>query len=163
MLLWLWHRPAATALIRTLAWELPYAVGAALEKAKKKKTSTLDNRVNCIPLQTEVKIKKLQIHESLCHCHLCVSTISKSLKYMFKYYTRISWRLLFEKTNMVITYHTVCGSTENSWCYLKRPGECPKTLIMVSGIVNDIYLLFIIFYNFILLKCRTFRSNKRYT
>ena len=36
-LLWLWHRPAATALIRTLAWGPPYAVGAALEKTKKKK------------------------------------------------------------------------------------------------------------------------------
>ena len=35
MLLWLWRRPAATALIRPLAWEPPYAVGAALEKAKK--------------------------------------------------------------------------------------------------------------------------------
>ena len=30
-LLWLWHRPAATALIRPLAWEPPYAAGAALE------------------------------------------------------------------------------------------------------------------------------------
>ena len=30
----LWCRPAATALIRPLAWELPYAVGAALKKMK---------------------------------------------------------------------------------------------------------------------------------
>ena len=37
MLLWLWHRLAATALIRPLAWELIYAGGVALEKAKKKK------------------------------------------------------------------------------------------------------------------------------
>ena len=37
-LLWLWHRPAGTAPIRPLNWELPYATGAALEKAKKKKT-----------------------------------------------------------------------------------------------------------------------------
>ena len=36
MLLWLWRRLVATALIRPLAWEPPYAVGAALEKAKKK-------------------------------------------------------------------------------------------------------------------------------
>ena len=28
-LLWLWHRPAAAALIRPPAWELPYATGAA--------------------------------------------------------------------------------------------------------------------------------------
>ena len=36
-LLWLWHRPAAAAPIRPLAWEPPYAAGVALEKAKKKK------------------------------------------------------------------------------------------------------------------------------
>ena len=34
-LLWLWRRLAATAPIRPLAWEPPYAVGAALEKAKR--------------------------------------------------------------------------------------------------------------------------------
>ena len=37
MLLWLWCRLAATALIRPLAWEPPYAMGAALEKAKRQK------------------------------------------------------------------------------------------------------------------------------
>ena len=31
---WLWHRPAATAPIRPLAWEPPYAAGATLEKTK---------------------------------------------------------------------------------------------------------------------------------
>ena len=34
-LLWLWCRPVATAPIRPLAWEPPYAAGAALEKAKR--------------------------------------------------------------------------------------------------------------------------------
>ena len=34
-LLWLWRRPAATALIRPLAWEPPYAMGAAIKKIKK--------------------------------------------------------------------------------------------------------------------------------
>ena len=36
-LLWLWHRLVATALIRPLAWESPYAEGAAQEKAKSQK------------------------------------------------------------------------------------------------------------------------------
>ena len=36
-LLWLWCRPAATALIRPLAWEHPRAAGAALKRLKKKK------------------------------------------------------------------------------------------------------------------------------
>ena len=35
-LLWLWCRLAATALIKTLAWEPPYAADVALEKTKKK-------------------------------------------------------------------------------------------------------------------------------
>ena len=34
-LLWLWQRLAATAPIRPLAWDPPYATDAALEKAKK--------------------------------------------------------------------------------------------------------------------------------
>ena len=37
VLLWLWYRLAAAAPIRPLAWEPPYAVGAAQEMAKKKK------------------------------------------------------------------------------------------------------------------------------
>ena len=36
-LLWLWHRPLATAPIRPLAWKAPYATGAALKKAKRQK------------------------------------------------------------------------------------------------------------------------------
>ena len=35
VLLWLWHRPVAIALIQPLAWEPPYATGAAQEKKKK--------------------------------------------------------------------------------------------------------------------------------
>ena len=37
VLLWLWCRVAAIAPIQPLAWEPPYAAGAALEKDKKKK------------------------------------------------------------------------------------------------------------------------------
>ena len=36
MLLWLWRRPVAAALIQPLAWELPYATGTALKERKKK-------------------------------------------------------------------------------------------------------------------------------
>ena len=36
-LLWLWCRPVATAPIRPLAWEPPYAVGAALKRTKDNK------------------------------------------------------------------------------------------------------------------------------
>ena len=37
MLLWLWCKLATTAPIEPLAWEPPYAKGAALEKTKNKK------------------------------------------------------------------------------------------------------------------------------
>ena len=36
-LLWLWCRPAATAPIRPISWELPYAAGEAQEMEKKRK------------------------------------------------------------------------------------------------------------------------------
>ena len=36
-LLWLWRSLAATAPIRPLAWERPYAMGTALQKAKRQK------------------------------------------------------------------------------------------------------------------------------
>ena len=41
VLLWLWCRPAATAPIRPLAWEPPYAVGAAQEIATTTKNPKL--------------------------------------------------------------------------------------------------------------------------
>ena len=40
VLLWLWRRPVATALIGPLAWEPPYASGAAQEMEKKTKNKT---------------------------------------------------------------------------------------------------------------------------
>ena len=36
----LWCRPAAITLIRPLAWESPYAVGAALKRPKKQNKQT---------------------------------------------------------------------------------------------------------------------------
>ena len=37
VLLWLWCRPVATPPIQPLAWEPPYAAGAALKRTKDKK------------------------------------------------------------------------------------------------------------------------------
>ena len=45
-LLWLWRRPAAVALIQSLAWEPPCAMGAAL-KSKKKKKKEVNTKVLC--------------------------------------------------------------------------------------------------------------------
>ena len=43
-LLWLWYKPAATAPIRPLAWEPPYAVGEAQEMAKRQKKKKQSER-----------------------------------------------------------------------------------------------------------------------
>ena len=59
VLLWLWCRPAATAPIRSLAWESPYAVSTALKMQKKKKTK-----------KQKPKTKQNQILE-LHHLHCC--------------------------------------------------------------------------------------------
>ena len=40
-LLWLWQRPAATALIQPLDWEPPYATGAAIKRQKMKNIKTV--------------------------------------------------------------------------------------------------------------------------
>ena len=42
-MVWLWRRPAATAPIRPLTWEPPYAAGAALEMEKRQKTKKQKN------------------------------------------------------------------------------------------------------------------------
>ena len=43
LLLWLWRRLAAPALIGPLAWELPYAMDTALKKKRQKKISNNHN------------------------------------------------------------------------------------------------------------------------
>ena len=56
MLLWLWRRPVATAPIQPLAWEPPYAAGAAQEIAT---TTTKDKK------DKKKKKKKNRIAECL--------------------------------------------------------------------------------------------------
>ena len=68
VLLWLWHRPAATAPIRPLAWELPCAMGAALKKTKdgkKKKHSATAVQIQTFSTlyENKTKIRYIQIDE----------------------------------------------------------------------------------------------------
>ena len=52
-MLWLWCRPAAVAPIGPLAWEPPYASGAAL-KRKKQSTTNSTNIINIILNRTRL-------------------------------------------------------------------------------------------------------------
>ena len=57
VLLWLWCRPAATALIIPLAWEPPYAMCVALEKEEKKKVYLRDAD-SALPYKSSHVLKK---------------------------------------------------------------------------------------------------------
>ena len=72
-LLWLWCRLEARVPIRPLAWEPPYAVGAALGKAKrqkkkKKKKNHSSNSFN--PSHTQVSNKRLWTEYGSLHLSL---------------------------------------------------------------------------------------------
>ena len=49
-MLWLWHRLAPTAPNAPLAWERPYATGAALQKSQRKKERKKFARVQRVPI-----------------------------------------------------------------------------------------------------------------
>ena len=59
VLLWLWGRQAATALIRPVAWEPPYAVGVPLEKAKRPKKK---KKLAFLYTNNELPEKNKEIH-----------------------------------------------------------------------------------------------------
>ena len=42
VLLWLWRRPVATALIGPQAWKLPYASGTALKRQQQQQQKSID-------------------------------------------------------------------------------------------------------------------------
>ena len=64
-LLWLWCRPATTAPIGPLAWESPYAVGAALEKAKRQKKKKIIIDLQCC---VSFRCKVIQLKLNICVC-----------------------------------------------------------------------------------------------
>ena len=67
-LLWLWCKPAVTALIQPLAWEPPYVVGAALKRQNQTKTNKQKNQLmkNAVKKKTRIlqKIRKIYLRLS---------------------------------------------------------------------------------------------------
>ena len=59
-LLWLWRRPAATAPIRPLAWEPPYAIGSALKGQKTKQKTKNKGRTSLAAQQVKGLALSLQ-------------------------------------------------------------------------------------------------------
>ena len=60
-LLWVWGRPASTAGIRPLAWEPPYASGAALKGQKEKRVACSSRVLSfCYKYITSIKYRRVQ-------------------------------------------------------------------------------------------------------
>ena len=57
----IWCRPAAVALIGSLAWEPPYEAGAAL-KSKKKKNKNKNKKKNQTLIRTHKNTNESQMH-----------------------------------------------------------------------------------------------------
>ena len=62
-LLWLWRRPVATAPIQPLAWEPPYAAGAAQEMAKRQKTKNKQTNKKGVPVVAQWLTNPTRNHE----------------------------------------------------------------------------------------------------
>ena len=60
MLLWLWQRLVAVALIRPLVWEHPYAVGTGLKRRKKKKAEEEIEEIQSRKIQCGINHLKVE-------------------------------------------------------------------------------------------------------
>ena len=66
-MLWLWRRLAATAPVRPLAWEPPYAAGAAQEmtkKKKKKRHAKIKESMTCTPEKIQEIVVSIHMHNN---------------------------------------------------------------------------------------------------
>ena len=63
MLLWLWCRAQATAPIRPLAWEPPYAAGAALKASKQ--TNKKQKHQGGVPIVAQWLMNPTRKHEDV--------------------------------------------------------------------------------------------------
>ena len=59
VLLWLWCRPSAVAPIRPLAWERPYAIGAALKNKKNKQKKRFKSLFKLFYIYKKIKDKSI--------------------------------------------------------------------------------------------------------
>ena len=66
-LLWLWHRLAAIAPIRPLAWETPYATVVAQEIAKNKQTKKRLKKMYVICKHIGANIDAIKIDIKVCY------------------------------------------------------------------------------------------------
>ena len=116
-LLGLWRRPAATAPIEPLAWEPPYAVGAALkrQKTKKKNWSCGINEVILLLLQFIIVLFDLEIRIGSFICALsCKRSCTQNYFFLTlegEYLKMKVWEFPF----------TQCSEPDYSWGHSSIP------------------------------------------
>ena len=114
VLLWLWYRLAAVALIRPLAWEPPYAAAAALKRQKK------------IFLILSISLKK----------NLCINSALKmklSIKMPFVL-LKFIWVLFFSFSSSSYYFF---GHTQASRSSLAREKTCATTATWAEAATSD--------------------------
>ena len=82
-LLWLWCRPAAVALIGPLAWEPPYAAGAALRRQKKKKKKKPKGQTNKKQQKQISQFQRKEFFEDFNSTLVCISVPCFHSMYVF--------------------------------------------------------------------------------
>ena len=75
-MLWLWHRLAAAALIRPLAWETPYAAGVAVTRTKRQKKKRERNALSNV-------FNELSNAKDNFHFTISFSTLDKTFHFFF--------------------------------------------------------------------------------
>jgi len=82
-LLWLWRGPAASVLVGPLAWELPYASGAALKIKKDKKQTNKKQKQKTCGVSAVLDILYMSFHFifrstllGICHLHFTAEGVS---------------------------------------------------------------------------------------
>ena len=86
----LWRRPAVVALIQPLAWQPPYALGAALKRQQKKNRSYLTNSVH---LNLDLFVMNRPDSFWLLCLHLVPAV--RSLKFCHRVRTALKWQTWF--------------------------------------------------------------------
>ena len=107
----LWCRPAATAPIRPLAWEPPYAAGAALTRQNKNKKTLKPREVGYLAQGVQLSCGRamFQNQESIVRVHV-LNRISANSVFLLSKYSGLPKKVLVIKRNVcLVTYTIIVG------------------------------------------------------
>ena len=140
-LLWLWCRLAAVARIQSLAWELPYAVGATL-KSKKQKTNKqcpniFEMRNNYFNLDWKIDLEVMWwLVQLYSHCSISPSRVPSHTGNLSGFLVASSHSFLLQLITLTVMVQfssvtALLPSMSCSWNWTARC--CPQWSLWSSG------------------------------